>query len=768
MNLLSALVLALLAAVAAATANNTLPILHLEDKGGQYFDYPVEIGSPPQQLLLRVDVLQGDVWVPDAAYFTPCSVLIDTGSQTLAAVASSSDADNNNTTTSSTSTTSATTTAALMTRSPSSKAKSRASASGSVAVSALQTQQTSSHTNLCAPGGVYVDYGSLYSGFISILDKIFEVYDSATTYSQTYLSSIFVKGIWTADSMNLQVQFDDQTADVRLWDVPFVVANASNVQFGALALGISQELQNPDTNFISNFVNNNLIKSNSYSLALSANNGTDPQVILGGVVKDLLTNYGLQVFEFLPVFNQIGSDLSNTSPAFPIFGWGVTSGSTGQSVMFSETYNDRLEVASYPKPALLDSRHSYNYIPYSTLVEMAIELNAYYSSDLDLWVTDCSIGDIGTIDMYLADNFTIKMPISKFISPISVNSTGLVFQNGNSACALAFLPDYRLGYSLMGTPFIKSAYVAVDNENKVLGLGNLKTLLSDNNLGQISVDNSTETTESFDDSVAVSSDVIPTLLSSSSISTTETTELEVTVTPTSASEDGTTTTFNRYFGGDSTTETEKKHEIVITSEPSIEKRDTVIGGSTSELIVTKSGRVLTRNGQTLTDYGYIFTESYQKPGGPNLIASTFTDGDDNTITLTVTNRDKTVMITAVTTLTSESYQLASGATSTSYSLYVPITSGTIPFGTTYTYQPMTLTKPASVSFTDTLAVGTNVLISGGEVVFETRISSERDTTFYAFSSLVTSITAHSAGANDLSLPSGMSWAWCILGLLYLI
>ena len=344
----------------------------------------------------------------------------------------------------------------------------------------------------CASIGVYDLLGSAYAAFIDIYTSLEVTVDNATSYLKVYLSDILVTGIWAVDNFAMSFR-SPKFETLEFSNVPFVYANFSNVGVGSLALGISQSDNGFKYNFISNFVINGLISSNSYSLALGANNGTYPQLILGGVDKSLIysdpknnenPDSKMALFDFIPVQDESGmyindnGGLSTTAPAFPVYGWGVTSSSTGQSVVFSSYYNARTEIASYPKPALIDSRHNYNFIPYSTLVEIAIELNAYYSSDLGIWLADCSVGDTGTIDLYLG-NYTIHMAISNFLNPALVKGTSLVFSSGDPACYLTFLPDYYLGYSLMGTPLLKNIYLAIDNENRQMGISQLQDQLKD-------------------------------------------------------------------------------------------------------------------------------------------------------------------------------------------------------------------------------------------------------------------------------------------------
>ena len=460
-------------------ATSALPILKFFQGNNYFFDYIIEVGEPQEQMALRLDLLQGDVWLPATNEFVECSSARSSSLTTTIPVDT-----NLIPTITSSETTSSNVTYLYISLSTSSDYS-------TVTVDMVDTV----YVQACASSGVYNLLNSLTGSFIDITTNLLTDLANATYYSFVSISGIFLSGNWATDNFILSYLFDNQAVAIEMFDVPFVYANFSNVGVGSLALGSTPDNHVFNYNFISNFVLNNLIKTNSYSLALDAKNSSAPQLILGGINKDFVqdnlssneNNQSMALFDFVPVFDETGTiiksnnGISNSMPVIPIFGWGVTSTTNGDSLIFSSSYNDRYEVSQYPKPAVLDSRHSYNYIPYSTLIEMAIELNAVYSSDLDRWIVDCSVDRSGTMDLHLG-NYTIHMPISNFLYPATSNQTNLVFNNGNPACFLAFLPDYRIGYSLMGVPFLKNIYLAVDNENQQIAVSQLKNQLSDLNL----------------------------------------------------------------------------------------------------------------------------------------------------------------------------------------------------------------------------------------------------------------------------------------------
>jgi hypothetical protein len=462
-----------------------LPFLKLFQRQELYYDYIFEVGQPEQQLPMRLDVLQGDMWLPAKADFPTCAASSVTRLTTTILPRSTdlnlppNSAAHEDPTTTTTPTNSNTS----------------SSSSTSSTVSSLTVDMLNSvHVQACSGSGVYDILNSVSGHFIDLSSQLVVGFKDATQYSLTYMSSIFTSGTWAIDNFIWTYNIAGSVEVVEFSNVPFVYANFSNVGVGALALGSSQSDYSYQHNFLSNFVDNGIINNNGYSLALGASNSSAPQLILGGVKRSFIkqtipspqteNDDLMALFDFVPVLDEtqeyipLNDGISYSVPAFPIFGWGVTSGKSKQSITFSPSYNDRYSVSGYPKPALIDSRHAYNYIPYSTLVEMAVELNAFYSADLDRWIVDCSVQESGTINVLLG-GYTIQMPIGNFLYPASSNNTNLVFTSGNPACYLAFLPDYRLGYSLMATPFLKSVYMAIDNENGQIALSGLKDQLED-------------------------------------------------------------------------------------------------------------------------------------------------------------------------------------------------------------------------------------------------------------------------------------------------
>lgn len=499
--------------VAVATYSNnsspkaveSLPVIDLVSIEDFLYDFNVSFGSPEQTLDIRLDIANGVLWVPGAPYFKSCD----------------DDSDEEDASTSSTGNPTST--------SDYSSSTSTSCPSGYSLYSILESLKNSSSYS-CSSGGLF--HGNKSDDFaywsLSSDSEVLDVND-ASYFESMYSDYIFVSGFWASDIMKASVEnfteyvnsedsdesvlklvrrdrkdesssdignksstsstlksststlkssessSSTSTAEVSIPNVKFVYSNASDVSIGSMGLGMGAILTEK-YNFLSGFVKQGLIESNSYSLALNPTNTSKPLLILGGIDTSKYDG-DLSLYPFIPVLDQSGVILNGTGavnnilPVIPVTGYGVTSNSSGQSLVFSSTYDDKMSNSSYPKPALLDSRTYYNYIPFSTLIEIAVELNAYYAKSLQSWLVDCNAGISGTVDVYMG-NMSISMNISSLLYPATDdNDTALYFLNGDEACLLSLLPDYELGYSVLGTPFLRHTYIAVDNEGRELAIG---------------------------------------------------------------------------------------------------------------------------------------------------------------------------------------------------------------------------------------------------------------------------------------------------------
>lgn len=129
-------------------------------------------------------------------------------------------------------------------------------------------------------------------------------------------------------------------------------------------------------------------------------------------------------------------------------------------------------------PVLLDSRASNFYLPLEVIINLAIQTRAYYSSELTRWLVTCHpLLDVKAAIEIQIGGLTVSVPISKFIDRAVYNGSSLNFENGAEACVLKVVPSSVTGYNMLGLPFLKQIYLAVDNEGKKIALANLNKYL---------------------------------------------------------------------------------------------------------------------------------------------------------------------------------------------------------------------------------------------------------------------------------------------------
>lgn len=150
---------------------------------------------------------------------------------------------------------------------------------------------------------------------------------------------------------------------------------------------------------------------------------------------------------------------------------GITAENGGNALNLSEsTLSDGV-------PVLIDTTASLSSLPYTTIVELATQLNALYSSDLDVWVQSCSLRNLtGTVNFRFQEA-VIKVPIHDILVPLYRGVDGseeYTFENGEPACALAFVDSESMGYSMFGQTFLNSVYLVMDVDNYRVGLAQAK------------------------------------------------------------------------------------------------------------------------------------------------------------------------------------------------------------------------------------------------------------------------------------------------------
>ncbi|CCD24121.1 putative aspartic endopeptidase NDAI_0C04610 [Naumovozyma dairenensis CBS 421] len=259
-------------------------------------------------------------------------------------------------------------------------------------------------------------------------------------------------------------------------NVSFINAD-DTVPYAMGSLGLSGKITGTGTDIdSSNFDNSydfldrlyqtNLIDSHSYSLWLAMNqtyNGTRVQnsvtssfgkLILGAVDPTLFTGSFLQ-FEMLPALE---SDSATETIGYPIIPMGPIYVVSKSGEMANVTSKDFLE------PVFLDSTYTSTYLPLNMIIQVAIQIGAMYVESLERWLVPCNIANQhATLDFTFQD-VSIRVPLTDLLGTTydSSTNTSMHFSTGDEACYLKIFSNQMTGYNILGRPFLKHVYMAVD------------------------------------------------------------------------------------------------------------------------------------------------------------------------------------------------------------------------------------------------------------------------------------------------------------------
>ena len=315
----------------------------------------------------------------------------------------------------------------------------------------------------------------------------------APFYNMTFIDAVFFNGQAYNDELSFDSNiyyYNSTTANsLTISNMSFFSANYSENLIGALGLSgktntsdwgysdISQYNFDDSFYFLHQMVDQGLINCSSYSLWLGADSLTfrdissagisvqDDNVgklLLGAVDPSLYTG-DLIKFKNIAFYNASFETYSYGYPIIPL---------TGVNVISNTSRTVNLTDSTFLEPVLLDSRYTYNYLPLTLVTELAIQTNAYYVQELSSWYVDCSLGNIGAHVSFSFGNLHISIPLIDLMGNSFTSATGrtLYFSGGNEACVLKVRPSYRVGFSVLGGPFLRNIYMAADLEDNSVAI----------------------------------------------------------------------------------------------------------------------------------------------------------------------------------------------------------------------------------------------------------------------------------------------------------
>lgn len=220
---------------------------------------------------------------------------------------------------------------------------------------------------------------------------------------------------------------------------------------------------------------NGIIESLSYSLWLGGD--TRPYYDMGRDVPDeidcgKLIFGGVDPYYYtgsLKKFNNLIFQDSKTkmfSRGYPVLPMGTINvvSSTGKSINVTNE--------NFLAPVLLDSTYSFSHLPAETIVQIAVQINAIYVSEIDRFVVSCKIADMGVTIQFEFGDLSINVPLTDFLMSTyntDLNST-MSFSGGDEACFLTIVSSEETGFNILGTSFLRNVYLAVDHDDQSIAI----------------------------------------------------------------------------------------------------------------------------------------------------------------------------------------------------------------------------------------------------------------------------------------------------------
>lgn len=387
-----------------------------------YYDMPVLVGSQPMDL--RLDVLQNGVWVMNGNDVMNCLYL-----QTWWSSESSVHSDE---------------------------------------ISHLPASITTASeytATVCADAGAFTTDDAIIE---SLPDSKEPNMENLDPFRIPYLNTINATGVVLTSNLTV---FNANNQSIEISDFTFVDVNLSNVFVGGFGLAGNYLNRN---GILDSLADEDIIGSNGYSLHFGSfsDTGVEFAQVMPGTIDQKYYMGNLYSYKMLGNsgnrFSGNGLNFENELvknmmiPSTQLTGLDLENQDTGETT--------GLKSGSNPMPVIFDSRTIFNLIPLDVIVNIAMQTNAFYSEQVNRWIVECdTIRNSNAAINFSFGNLTIGVPIEDFLLDASTSGENLTFTSGKPACFLKFLPASD-GFSTLGLSFLKSIYLAVDNEGGNIGM----------------------------------------------------------------------------------------------------------------------------------------------------------------------------------------------------------------------------------------------------------------------------------------------------------
>lgn len=324
---------------------------------------------------------------------------------------------------------------------------------GSTIASSFSYSSETWNANICYADGAYTPVTVTTSTGLLTTETVTVTADVQldSTFAVAYPNGIYANGVLYTANFSLGTTDNEK---LEMDDFEFVLTSNTNMYAGGLGLSRSPS----GHGLLDTLKSQGHILSSGYSLFFSGYedlNTTAGELLLGAVDQNYYSG-DLYQFPYIP-YEGWSTQLNSFAPLPIVALEGITleNGETSELVSLS---TDKY-------PVVLDTRLSYSFLPIDFIINLAVQTNAYYNDQYERWIVRCSdILDSNATLYFTFGELDVPVPLTALLTDAYYGDSYLYFSTGVRACFLNVMPDLDLGYSSLGLPFLTNVYLAMDNE----------------------------------------------------------------------------------------------------------------------------------------------------------------------------------------------------------------------------------------------------------------------------------------------------------------
>lgn len=296
---------------------------------------------------------------------------------------------------------------------------------------------------------------------VSTATTTVNVLPTSGSFNVTYPYDGYAEG--QSMNANFSLGLVGESSELSLGSVLYILVSETSQSSGSFGLGGPSR----SGGVFDTLKSRGLTYGNGYSLYLldePTSENLSGYLLLGSVDKNLYSG-DLYVFPQIP---HVG--WSDPSVILPILQMDSVSLVNLETSQLAPLYN----LGSMP--VSLDVTQVDSYLPRPLLINLALQLNAFYLQLVDEWVLNCtSVSNINASILFAFGPLSVNVPLSTVIQSSRSN---LTFSDGLPACFLDLYASDGIGYAIIGTNLLLSFYMAVDNEGGSIAVANANTNLN--------------------------------------------------------------------------------------------------------------------------------------------------------------------------------------------------------------------------------------------------------------------------------------------------